>query len=109
MKRIAAAICGLAMAGSMAVAGDGADGKETFLAAKCNTCHSVPSADITAKVKSEKMKGPDITAEMASTDRELLAKFLRKEAQIDGKDHSKKYEGSDEDLQKILDWISKIE
>ena len=74
-----------AMVDSPAVAeGEENDGKAIFLAQKCNTCHSAPSADIVAKTKSEAMKGPDIAG--LDGDAEQLAKYLRKQTQIDGKD-----------------------
>ena len=36
------------------------DGKQIFLAQKCNLCHAVSPAGIAATTKSEKMKGPDL-------------------------------------------------
>jgi len=78
-------------------------GKELFLASKCEMCHSVPAAGIEAKVKSAAMQGPDIAG--ISVDADELGKFLRKQVQIDGKDHKKEYKGSDEDLKTLVSWI----
>jgi mono/diheme cytochrome c family protein len=79
------------------------DGKAIFLAQKCNVCHSVPTAGITRTMKSEKMAGPDLVNIKA--DAGTLTKFLRKEAEIDGKKHSKAFTGSDEELGALVAWI----
>jgi cytochrome c551/c552 len=50
----------VALKGADSFVASAADGKALFLAQKCDMCHSVPTAGITAKTKSEKVKGPDI-------------------------------------------------
>jgi hypothetical protein len=80
------------------------DGKEIFLAQKCDLCHTVSSAGIEAKTKSDKMKGPDLTT-AEKRDPKLLADFMRKTAQIDDQDHKKEFKGSDEELGALLSWI----
>ena len=40
---------------------------------------------------------------------EAIAKYLRKQEQIDGKDHKKEYKGSAEDLKVIAAWLSQLE
>jgi hypothetical protein len=80
------------------------DGKEIFLAQKCDLCHTVSSAGIEAKTKSDKMKGPDLTT-AEKRDPKLLADFMRKSAQIDDQDHKKEFKGSDEELGALLSWI----
>jgi len=86
-----------------------ADGKAAFLEAKCEMCHAVGAADIAAKVKSGKMKGPDLsgfkTDDMAAT----IAYVTQKAAGEDGKKHLKGFKGSDEELQTILDWLGSLE
>jgi mono/diheme cytochrome c family protein len=81
------------------------DGKQVFLAQKCNICHSVSSAGITATMKSEKMKGPDLTNLAAKQDAKVLNDFLRKKAPINGKKHSKEFTGSDEELGAMIAWL----
>jgi cytochrome c2 len=113
MKRIVRAVLGslavgglflAAMVDSPAVAeGEKNDGKAIFLAQKCNTCHAVPSVGIEATTKSEAMKGPDIKG--ISVDAEKLGQYLRKKAQIDGKDHKKEYKGDDDKLKVLIDWV----
>lgn len=87
-------------AGSAAAA---PDGKAIFLAQKCNMCHSVPTAGIERTVKSEKVAGPDLVNIKA--DAGALSKFLRKQAEIDGKKHGKAFAGSDEELAAVIAWI----
>jgi hypothetical protein len=66
-------------------------------------CHSVPQADVVAKMKSEKLKGPDLPSE--SREAEWLVGFLKREVQLDGADHKKEFKGTDEELQAIAAWL----
>ena len=84
------------------------EGKEQFMSAGCNTCHSVASADIEAKTSSEKMLGPDMSG-LKDVEMEALAAYLRKEVERDGKNHMKGFKGSDEELQAIVDWLGSLE
>jgi mono/diheme cytochrome c family protein len=79
------------------------DGKAIFLAQKCNMCHSVSTADIEKTTKSEKMAGPDLVN--VKTDAATLAKYLRKQADLNGKKHVKGFTGSDEELGALIAWI----
>jgi len=81
------------------------EGKQIFLAQKCNLCHSVSSAGIERTVKSEKVAGPDLTNLAAKEDAAKLAKFLRKEGEINGKKHGKGFTGSDEELGALIAWL----
>lgn len=85
------------------------DGKQIFLAQKCNICHAVSSATIQATTKSEKMKGPDLTGLAAKRDARLLNDYLRKKADINGKKHSKEFTGSDEEIGALIAWLQKQE
>lgn len=96
------------VAGSASIAEDsgGGSGQAAFLAQKCDTCHSVPSAAIVSKTESEKMKGPDLpTASLAKADRAALLLYVRKEGEFEGKTHKKGATATDEELNTILDWI----
>jgi cytochrome c5 len=85
------------------------DGKQIFLAQKCNMCHDVSSAGITATTKSAKMKGPDITGAAPKRDAKLLNDYLRKKADVNGKKHVKQFTGSDEELGALIAWMQKQE
>ncbi len=86
--------------------GDAAtDGPKLFTAHKCNLCHGVETANIVAKTKSEKLAGPDLSAhEMEDFD--ALAKFLRKQEEGDDGLHKREFEGTDDELRSILEWLA---
>ena len=85
------------------------DAKTLFVEThKCQMCHGVPAAGIEAKMKSEKMKGPDLGGK-SEIDFEKLAAYLRKEAELDGEEHNKEFKGTDEELQAIVDWLGTLE
>lgn len=83
------------------------EGQTAFVAQKCQMCHSVPAAELVAKVKSETMKGPDLPA--AARDGEWLTQFMKREIQVDGKEHKKEYKGTDEELKAITAWLLTLE
>jgi len=89
--------------GPVAQAQGAKDGKQIFLDQKCNMCHSVPTAGITATTKSEKMKGPDLVN--VKEDAKTLTAFLKRTADLDGKKHPKEVKLSDADLSALINWI----
>lgn len=87
------------------VSAETADAKQIFLGQKCNLCHSVKSAGIEATMKVEKMKGPDFP--VAHVDKAQLKTYLLQTSEMNGKKHPKKFSGSDEQLNAVLDWVTK--
>lgn len=84
-----------------------AEGQTLFVDTfKCNTCHSVQSADIA--VKSEKMFATDLGG-FTTDDPEAVGRYLRKEEQREGADHKKAFTGTDEELGVILEWLGSLE
>jgi mono/diheme cytochrome c family protein len=83
-----------------------ADGKEIFLAQKCNTCHSVSTAGIEATTKSEKMKGPDLVGVVQAHDPAWVKDFIQKKTDKEGKKHAKEYKGTQEELEAIVAWLA---
>lgn len=83
-------------------------GKAAFLEAKCDRCHSIASADITATVKSEKMKGPDLDRIGTTRDAAWIQQFVKKEIKLEDKDHRTSWKGSDEDLGTITEWLASL-
>jgi mono/diheme cytochrome c family protein len=81
------------------------DGKQIFLAQKCNLCHSVSSAGIEHTVKSAKMAGPDLTNLAAKEEAAKLAKFLRKEIEVNGKKHGKAFTGTEGEMGALIAWL----
>ena len=92
----------LAAAGGSAGA---ADGKMIFMAQKCNMCHSVPTAGVTATTKSEKMKGPDLVN--LKHDAAAIEAYLKKAGKIEGKDHKVAWKGTDAELDTLVAWLLK--
>jgi len=92
--------------GTSAIAGPAASGSELFVQHKCDTCHSVAAAGIEAKVKVDKMKGPDLGGYKDTKGPGVLLQYQRQEIELDGKKHKKKYEGTSEDFDAILAWLA---
>lgn len=85
------------------------DGQTLFVETyKCNQCHSVPAAGIEAKIKSEKMQGPDLGGKLGM-EAAKIGEFVRQKIEVDGNKHKKEFKGSDEELQAILDWLGSLE
>ena len=80
------------------------DGKQVFLDQKCNMCHSVSSAGITP---TSKIKAPDLAGLASKEDPAFLTKFLKKEADKNGKKHLKNFTGTDEELAAVVAWLQK--
>jgi hypothetical protein len=107
---LAAGACALAVAVLTPAAAPGTEepaGQALFLDThKCNTCHAVASAGIAAKT--DRYASPDLGG-YETDDAAALGRYLRKEEPREGEDHKKTFEGTDEELQGILDWLSGLE
>ena len=88
------------------VAEETSPGQTVFMAQKCNMCHAVSTVGIEAKMKSPKMMGPDLVGVGQRVDAETMGKYLRKEAQLEGKDHKKEWKGTPEELETLIAWIN---
>jgi cytochrome c5 len=78
------------------------NGKDVFLDKKCQQCHSVESEGIEAKIKN---KYPDLSTIEGDVDAETLKKYLLKEEKLNGKNHLMKFNGSDEELDAVVNWM----
>jgi mono/diheme cytochrome c family protein len=93
----------------VATAEDEMPGKALFVEThKCSMCHAVPAAGIEAKTKSESMKGSPLGGKIEGEFADVAA-YVRKEAELDGKEHKKPFKGTDEELQAIIDWLGTLE
>ncbi len=107
-------LCGLvalALAGPLTdptpvAAEDLADGRALFIDQKCHMCHSVPELDVVAMAKSKKMRGPDMPAESREPD--WIVRYLKREVQLNGKDHKKEFKGTEEELRAIAAWLVEL-
>jgi cytochrome c2 len=84
-------------------------GQDAFMAAKCNMCHAVQSAGIEAKVKSEKMVGPDLGGYAPTMETDKLLAYLAQAEEVNGAKHKKKWEGSADEAKVILAWLKGLE
>lgn len=80
------------------------DGKKVFVDNKCNMCHTVTVAGI----ESKKSDATDLSLVGKDRTTEFLTKYLKKEAKLDDKDHKSSFKGTDEDLAKLVDWLSTL-
>lgn len=88
-------------------------GKDLFLAAKCNTCHSVIAAGIEKKkatsteekAEKTKTKPPDLSSVGLDQNADWIAKFLTKKVALEGEKHPKTYKGTDEELKTLATWL----
>jgi mono/diheme cytochrome c family protein len=86
-----------------------ADAKELFVASKCVKCHSVESQGIATKPKAgEEDEVKDLSKVGSERTADWIQKFLRKQADIDGKKHKQKFRGSDADLATLADWLASL-
>lgn len=82
-----------------------AAGKEVFLAQRCGTCHSVSTAGIKAKVASGATAGGDLAGVGKRRDRTAIGAIVRQEEPVDGKKHPKRFTGSQQELDALIDWL----
>ncbi len=103
-SRLLAAAGAAGLIALAAPAARAADGKEVFLAQKCNLCHAVSSAGIEATTTNESLKGPDLTG-TPERDAAWLEAYLTQQETLNGKKHKKKYAGSEADLDALVAWL----
>ena len=90
-----------------AAAESGPPGMQAFVALKCNLCHSVESLGIERKSKSEKTKGPDLSAIGRAHDAAWLRRWLQNEVtNANGKKHDKQFKGTPEQLEQVTGWLA---
>lgn len=80
------------------------DGEKVFTE-NCAECHGVKAAGIMAKTKDAEMKGPDLTGIGEKYQTKWMVRYVKLETKNDGKSHKKKFKGSDEELQVLVDWL----
>ncbi len=83
-------------------ADEGPDGKQVFTDKKCMSCHSVESLEITATKKSGVV---DLSAVGDELTGDFLLKYLMKEEKLHDKSHPTKFNGTDEELKALVDWL----
>jgi len=81
------------------------DGKKILEENKCDKCHSVSTVGIEAEKTTGKMAGGDLIDLGEKYEAEWISKYIKKEADKEGKSHKKEFKGSDEELQALVDWL----
>jgi hypothetical protein len=99
------ALVGMFVSANSNAEGTKKDGKAIFEALKCGMCHSVVSAEITAKAGK---KVTDLSKVGAEKKADWFAKYLKKEVDINGKKHGPKFNGTDEELATITKWLETL-
>lgn len=101
-------VLGIVALYGFAYAGPSAElaGKKVFIDAKCGVCHSVDKAGIELKTKKKNI--PDLSTVGATVKPEVLKKYIMKQEKINDKNHPTAFKGSDEDLTKLVQWLSSL-
>lgn len=80
------------------------EGRQVFVAQGCGTCHTVSTADIEAKVSSDSRTfGGDLAGTGRS--REEIRAIALQKTEVDGRRHPKRFDGTDEELAILIDWL----
>jgi mono/diheme cytochrome c family protein len=82
----------------------GDDGKKVFVDSKCSMCHTVKSAGI----ESKKSDATDLSTVGKDRTVEFLTKYLKKEVKLNDKDHKSSFKGTDDELKKLVEWLSTL-
>ena len=77
------------------------DGHQIFSDSKCTNCHSVASLELVSK-KDEPVDLSNVGKDQNS---EFLSKYLMKEESLNDKTHKTKFNGSEEELSALVNWL----
>jgi mono/diheme cytochrome c family protein len=80
------------------------DGKKVFVDSKCSMCHTVKSAGI----ESKKSDATDLSTVGKDRTVEFLTKYLKKEVKLNDKDHKSSFKGTEDELTKLVEWLSTL-
>ena len=98
-------MAGLMFGLSLSVQAEGAkDGKTIFADAKCSDCHSVDAQSIEAKKKTDKTV--DLSKAGEKNDAAFITKYLKKDAELNGKKHPVAFKGEAADLETLATWLA---
>lgn len=91
----------------------GKDGKELFLASKCNKCHTVESQGIAqlpvAGTEEPSKKPVDLSKIGNEHDAAFVRSWLLREVADEGKKHkAPKFKGTDAELGTLADWVAAL-
>lgn len=95
-------------AASAEEAGEMPDGCTAFKEAKCDMCHSIETLGIERTSTSDKMMAADLSDVGDKHDAAWIVAYLKKEETLDDEEHKKTFKGTDEEAQKIADWLATL-
>lgn len=112
---VLAGFLGVALLAAPAQAGEAkADAKALFTTMKCNSCHSISAQGVKvletegeeAEEPGEAKKVPDLSGVGLERNAAWIKDFLNKKADIEGRKHRKKFEGTPADLDALANWLA---
>ena len=81
-------------------------GKKIFVDSKCGSCHSIEAEGLTTK--SKKKNVPDLSDVGTKRNSDFISKFITKQEKLNDAQHPMAFKGSDEDLQKLANWLESL-
>jgi hypothetical protein len=104
MKRIAPVlVCCLVLAVAVVAGAAAPPGQQVFVDQKCNNCHSVSSAGIEAKMKTNSV---DLAGIGGKKDAAWIKDFIEQKNDLDGKKHKAAFKGTPEQLTQVVDFLA---
>lgn len=82
------------------------DAAKMFVDKKCNSCHSIDALKITKTNANSKAGDLSLVGKVRTSD--FLTKYLKKEADIDGKKHGVAFKGTDDEFKAMVDWLANL-
>jgi len=82
-------------------------GKIIFGEKKCGSCHGIEAAGL-AKKSAGKSGPPDLSTVGSRHDAAWMAKFVQKNEVLNGKKHMMKFNGSDDELKALTEWLASL-
>jgi cytochrome c2 len=85
------------------------DGKEIFVEKKCSGCHSVGAVGIVKKTPITSKQGPpDLSTVGSRHSPGFIARFIMKEDTLNGKKHLIKFNGNEDELKTLSQWLEDL-
>lgn len=86
--------------------------KKLFVGKKCNACHTIEAKGIEQAKDEEEEDDDGDVSDLSKVgtkhDAAWIAKFLDRKEKLDGKNHKKRFKGTEADRQAIADWLGTL-
>jgi cbb3-type cytochrome oxidase cytochrome c subunit len=90
--------------GNNTKAEDALNGKDIFLAKKCNMCHPAT----TQGIESKKKDTPDFSTYKLNGDAAFIKQYLNKEVELNAKKHPVQLKGEAAEIDALVNWLISI-